>query len=132
VDKRAVHKLLRKANRLLNFIPERFVDSTSLTSPDSAMKNSLGWMTRIYDWRLCTRAHVKGDMPMTVKPHYQELKLHFRLRAPWYKYLNRIVYWKLRRWVLPEREKAYNMCGLQAGDRCRHNMPIPLWMYRAD
>lgn len=121
---------LKAALDLLDRIPARFQDSTVTYSPDSIMRNGLGWMCRIYDWRLCSRCHAQDAMPIDKKIHYVELKEHIGLKTPWYRYWSRLLYWKLRRVVKPKAEKAYDACGYSAGHLCRHNMPIPLWMER--
>lgn len=108
-------------------IPSTFVDDGCSNSPDAICGISIREACRIHDWRYCTRGHTHGTM---CKEHRRaadkELRANIAKALPWWNQWVRWIYWRaVRRFGSIH---AYDTCGVSAGDYCRHNMPMPVWM----
>ena len=116
------------ANEAISSVPERFIDDGCSMAPDSIMRTSIRWACRIHDWRYCTRSHPAGALTGKARKKADlELKVNMGLGLPWYtQWARRVYYLFVKRFG--GRYRAFDSCGPDAGDFCRHNMPIPLWM----
>ncbi|MCI0408176.1 MAG: phospholipase [Acidobacteria bacterium] len=112
---------------LLRDIPEEFVDDGCSAAPDGWLGFDFRYACRIHDWAYCTRAHPAGHMTQAHR-HWADHLLGVLIAAalpwPW-----RWVGWTYR--LMVHRHggtTAYDSCGPEAGERCRHNLPRPRWM----
>jgi hypothetical protein len=82
---------------------------------------------RVHDWHYCTRCHPAGSMTqaarrfadLALRQHARELLPWWLRVAPWVLYLG--VHWF-------GDEAAWDGCGPEQGDLCRHNIEQPVWM----
>lgn len=115
------------ARGLLAEIPEEFVDDGCSTAPDALFGFRLGWACRIHDWMYCTRAWPAGTMDQHHRKHADDLLGEMiRQALPWR--------WRFVGWIYRAAVRrhgghaAFDSCGGEAGERCRHNLPRPGWM----
>jgi len=108
-------------------IPETFVDDGCSNSPDGLCGTDFRWACRIHDWRYCTRCHPFGTMCWKHRLKTdRELRRNLAVALPWWNQWIRFAYWfAVRRFGSFH---AYDTCGPEAGERCRHNMEQPGWM----
>lgn len=113
---------------ILAGIPERFVDDGASHAPDSVGSTNLRPVFRIHDWMYCTRCHPPGTMTGEWRKKADaDMKLFMGLGLPWYsRWVRRVYYWAVKKFG--GRYEIFDSCGPEAGDFCRHNMPMPLWM----
>jgi hypothetical protein len=108
-------------------IPYRFTDDGCSLSPDSIGRTSLKLACRIHDWRYCTRAHAPGELTTSWRKKADlELRQMMGHGMPWYARWTRWMYW----WGVRKfgnRDTSFDSCGVDAGQFCRHNMPMPEW-----
>lgn len=116
-----------KAVALLGQIPREFADDGCSSSPDSWFGFNFRFACRIHDWRYCTRAHPAGSMGYGAKVAADyELEQHVRASLPW---RWRWVGWLYRGATLfAGGWGAFDSCGPEVGDRCRHGLAPPEWM----
>lgn len=85
------------------------------------------WACEIHDWRYCSRCHDAGIMSVNYKD-FADKELNWNLIAflPWLLrgagWIYRFMTWKYGGY------SAFDSCGPEAGQFCRHNMPMPRWM----
>lgn len=122
------NKVPGSARLLLTSIPTDFVDDGCSASPDSICGDSIRWACRIHDWRYCTRAHRPGRMTTEYRKNAdKELRTHMRLDLPWYSQWTRLIYHFFVR-KFGNGDNSFDSCGPEVGEKCRHNMPQPVWM----
>ena len=117
----------RAARILAEEIPEHFLDDGCSNSPDRIFGFDFRWSCKIHDWRYCGRCHPAGTM------HYQnkltadqELRENLKASLPWrWRWVSR-VYW--RGVQIGGGFDAWNSCGPENGDACRHGIARPTWM----
>lgn len=118
------------ASASLESIPNRFKDDGCSYSPDSIMRNDISWVCRIHDFRYCSRTNPANSMDKKRRKRAdKEMKQNMGLNLPWYVRWVRRIYYRAIRWF-GAGDHSYNSCGIEVGDLCRHNMPVPLWMER--
>jgi hypothetical protein len=115
------------ASHVLSKIPERFTDDGCSYSPDSLFHSEIGWACRIHDFRYCSRTlgprTFNADERMAAD---KELRANIALSFPkWLGWVRFLYYRAVRRFGSMI---AWNSCGYDAGERCKHNMNRPLWM----
>lgn len=116
-----------RALELLSQIPASFCDDGCSRSPDAWFGFDFRWACRIHDWRYCTRAHAAGAMHYGAKVAADyELEQHLRASLPWR--------WRWAGWIYKAATLfaggwgAFDSCGTEVGERCRHGLEIPAWM----
>jgi hypothetical protein len=133
LSKRARKKLLKerkvakKAHRALGNIPDRFIDDGCSYSPDSMFHNEIGWACRIHDFRYCSRTEAHKDTsPEARLKADKELRANIALSFPkWLGWIRWLYYKAVRRFGSMH---AWDSCGPEDGEYCKHNMQVPLWM----
>jgi hypothetical protein len=120
-----------EAQRLLDEIPDYFIDDGCSNSPDTIWGFDLRPFCKIHDWRYCGRSHPAGTM------HYanklvadDELAENIGSALPWRWRFVRILY--LRGVQIGGGFDAWNSCGPEDGELCRHNVELPAWMHSAN
>jgi hypothetical protein len=105
-----------------------FSDDGCTVSPDGLFGYDFSWACRIHDWRYCTRCHPPGSMSRLARRFAdEELRMHMRASLPWYtRGWVPLVYRLVVRFF--GRFGAWDSCGPEAGDLCRHQIPMPAWM----
>jgi hypothetical protein len=123
----ANREIALQASYTLAQIPRRFTDDGCSYSPDSLFHNEIGWACRIHDYRYCTRASGERDMSAEERLEAdKELRTNIALSFPKWLGWVRFVYYRLVRRF--GSMTAWNSCGFDAGERCKHNINRPLWM----
>lgn len=112
---------------LLAGIPVGFVDDGCSNAPDSLFGFDFKWACRIHDWDYCTRCHPPGSMTYQEKGRKDNrLKRFIQVSLPvrwrWIRYVYYTAVW----WV--GHFGAWDTCGPEAGELCRHNISKPEWM----
>jgi hypothetical protein len=108
-------------------IPEEFESDGCSNSPD----RWCGWDLRpyclVHDWEHCSRCHKPEEMN-----HAHRVESNERLRRgldnaiPWrWGFIKHIYYSMVN---LFGGVRSWDSCGPTVGERCRHNMPMPMWM----
>lgn len=117
------------ARGLLSEIHKDFQDDGCSGAPDDWFGFDLRYACRIHDWLYCTRAHPAGSMTQERRRYADDLLgALIRHALPW---RWRWVGWWYRLAVHRYGGiEAYDSCGPEAGDRCRHNLKQPPWMRR--
>ena len=112
---------------MLDDIPREFIDDGCSNSRDSLFGFNFRWACRIHDHSYCTRCWPAGAMTQAHRRWADETLRNFiRGSLPW---RWRWVGWWYRLGVhLGGGISAYDSCGITAGARCLHGMPIPDWM----
>ena len=129
-DGRSQRPLPQMALEILKKIPTEFHDDGCSNSPDEVFGFEFRWACRIHDWRYCTRCHLPGTMHYASKQRAdRELRQFIRASLPWrWRWVSRI-YW--RGVQAGGGFDAWNSCGPEDGQRCRHNVAMPSWMQPA-
>jgi hypothetical protein len=108
-------------------IPPDFVDSGCSNAPDSIFGRPIAWACRIHDWRYCTRAHPAGAMTQRWRQDAdRELGANVRGSLPFALRWVGWVYWRATHRF--GGDDAFDSCGPEVGERCRHNLARPAWM----
>lgn len=107
---------------MLTRVPAEFVDDGCSNSLDSVLGFSFRWACRLHDWYYCSRCWPEGAMTHGHKVTgdlYLERFIRASLPLPlkWVGLGYQLV-------VMVAAFRAYNSCGPEKGERCRHNMPI--------
>jgi len=123
VSSRAPNRIARS---ILQKIPRRFVTDGCSSAPDSILGRDLRWCCKIHDWRGCTRAHRPGSLTQgacnfAAKELGWNVRSALRLGTRW-------IGWLYYRVTYRFTEVYWDSCGPEAGERCRHNLPMPGWM----
>jgi hypothetical protein len=85
---------------------------------------------RVHDWHYCTRCHRAGSMTWRAKGFADRaLRKHARELLPWYLQIAPIV---LHLGVRLGGNSSWDSCGPDVGERCRHNIKMPVWMVRPE
>jgi hypothetical protein len=103
-------------------------DGLSGGFPDWAYRRWHLWKSgRVHDWHYCTRCHKAGSMTDPAKKFCDlALRVHARKLLPWY---IRLAPWVLYIGVsVGGGFGSWDSCGVEEGDRCRHNIKQPDWM----
>jgi hypothetical protein len=116
-----------RATEVLRIIPQDFRDDGLSTCPDSLWGFNLKWAGRIHDWRYCTRGHAPGRMTQAWRRAADyEIKDNIQSALPWrwrwVGWVVRFLVWKYGGIA------AFDSCGYDVGEKCRHNMGRPTWM----
>lgn len=109
-------------------IPAGFVDDGCSNSPDAWFRFDFRWACRIHDWRYCSRCHPAREMTQAGRTRAdQELGMNIRAALPWrWRWVASIYQFEVWRWG---GMAAWDSCGPEAGNRCRHGMPErPEWL----
>lgn len=116
-----------KAAKLLEQIPQLFHDDGCSNSPDGLFGFNFRWACRIHDWMYCTRCHKPGLMNYHRKLVADRvLKINIAAALPFrWRWVKHVYYAAV---YVAGGLGSFNSCGRSAGERCRHNMPIPDWM----
>jgi hypothetical protein len=124
---RAQYPIPSTGESALREIPKNFVDDGCSNSPDGWFGFEFQWACRIHDYRYCTRCHDPGTMTYGMKLFADnELKRNIRYSLPWR--------WRWVRYVYHAgvwfggNFSAWDSCGPDAGEVCRHGMSQPDWM----
>lgn len=126
---RAQRPVPEKAKGVLNQIPKTFKDDGCSNSPDDLWGFDFGWACRIHDWRYCTRCHPAGSRDYEHRQRAdRELRENLRTSLPWRWRWVSWIYW--RGVQAGGGFDAWNSCGPEDGDRCRHNRKMPRWMVK--
>ena len=127
LDGRLQRPIPKEAKRTLAEIPEHFRDDGCSSSPDDLFGFDFRWACRIHDWRYCTRCHPAGSMTWQRKNDADgELKENIRTSLPWRWRWVRFLYH--RAVFIGGNFGAYDTCGPEAAECCRHGMAMPGWM----
>lgn len=126
--RRAQRPIPKEASALLRgSVPASFKDDGCTNSPDSIFGFDFKWACRIHDWRYCTRCHDPGSMTYETKLRADmELKRHFKSSLP--------LRWRWIRYVYYAGVlagggfNAFDSCGPEEGETCRHDVTSPQWM----
>jgi hypothetical protein len=120
-------RIAQIASYTLTSIPERFTDDGCSYSPDSLFHSEIGWACRIHDFRYCSRSEGPTEMlPEQRMAADKELRDNLALSFPrWLGWVRFLYYRAVRRFGSMH---AWDSCGYDAGERCKHNMNRPLWM----
>jgi hypothetical protein len=116
--------------KLLEAIPDEFLDDGCSNAPDDFLGFHFGPYCRIHDWRYCTRCHRAGTMTAGAR-RWADMELGLNLRAVlpwrwrWVGWLYRVAVWRYGG------ISAFDSCGLDVGPLCRHGMTPPAWMTSA-
>jgi hypothetical protein len=88
---------------------------------------SLREACRVHDFMYCTRAWPPGRLDQAHRREADRmLGRMVRAALPFgVKWLGWLYYWAVERWG---GRKAYDSCGREAGEVCRHNLSMPPWM----
>lgn len=128
---RAQRPLPAMARYYLRLIPSRFKDDGCSNSLDSWFGFDFRWACRIHDWFYCTRCHLVGTMTSRKRQRADLLLRRFlRASVPWRWGWLKWIYWLGVHYG--GGIKAFDSCGPEAGELCRHNMPMPAWMMRQE
>ena len=127
-DGRAQRPIPTEAAKWLREIPSEFSDDGCTNSPDSVFGFKFRWACRIHNWRYCSRCHPPGTM------HYEsklkadaELARYIGSSLPFrWRWVRRIY---LRGVHVGGGFDAWNSCGPEDGDTCRHGIAMPDWMH---
>lgn len=108
-------------------IPDGFKDDGCTKWFDKLFGYDLSDLCRAHDYAYCTRCHPPGCMTYGAKIRADlELSKGMKARLPWWlDWTSGAVY---RSVYLFGPFNAFDSCGPEAGERCRHNMPRPDWM----
>ncbi len=131
LDGRAQRPMPNLAARLLQDIPDVFTDDGCSNAPDAIFGFRFDWACRIHDWRYCSRCHPAGTMHYANKQTADhELSNHMGATLPWrWRWVRRIY---LRGVQAGGGFDAWNSCGPEDGEFCRHNIELPPWMASAN
>ena len=126
---RAQKTMPKLAREMLLLVPPRFKDDGCSNSLDSMWGFDFRFACRIHDYAYCTRCHPAGSMTQGHRRVADEnLAMMIRAVLPW---RWRWVGWFYRFGVhWGGGVTAFDSCGSQAGELCRHNMPAPDWLAR--
>jgi hypothetical protein len=108
-------------------IPDEFRDDGCTGWFDSLFGYDFKDVCRVHDWAFCTRCHPPGSMTFAnMVAVNRVLSEELAYRLPWWlDWTAGAVY---RATYLFGPFNAYDSCGPEAGERCRHNMAPPSWM----
>ena len=130
-DDRAQRPRPTRAVELLADISVDFVDDGCSNSPDTIWGFKFRWACRIHDWRYCSRSHLAGTMHYANKQVAdRELRDFVGESLPWR--WRWVRYFYLRGVQVGGGFDAWNSCGPEDGEFCRHNIALPLWMNSAN
>jgi hypothetical protein len=107
--------------------PEDFVADGCSCAPDKIFGYDISECCVGHDFDYCSRCHPEGHMTKKWRKAADK-KLRKRIAAV----LPRVLDWI--RWIYYRFVRrfgslsAFDSCGPEAGERCRHNMPMPEWM----
>ena len=124
---RAQRPIPAEAQAILDTIPAEFVDDGCSNSPDGWFGFDLRFACRIHDWRYCGRCH-RAEFMDQARRHRADAELERNIQSvlPW---RWRWVGWFYLRAVhVAGGIEAWDSCGLEEGELCRHRMPLPPWM----
>ena len=126
-DGRAQRPISPGVQALLDEIPDEFIDDGCSNSPDEIWGFSLRHACRRHDWRYCSRCHDAGSMHFSDKMESdREISMIIGDALPWrWRWIRRLY---LRAVQVAGGFDAYNSCGPEDGETCRHGMPLPSWM----
>lgn len=114
--------------RIAQLTPDFVDDGLSGGFPDWMYERwNLHLAGRVHDWHYCTRCHRAGTMDQTHRKYADLcLRVHSQQLLPWWMNVAPWVLYFGVRWFGDER--AFDSCGADVGERCRHNMLQPTWM----
>jgi hypothetical protein len=120
----AQKRVPKEAVEILRNIPSEFVDDGCSASPDSLFGFDFRWACRVHDWRYCSRCHPPQVMTQHGRTKAdEELRRFISVSLP--------KRWRWVKWVYYSAVvafggvKAWDCCGPEVGERCKHNMPLP-------
>lgn len=115
------------AQAILHTIPKEFQDDGCTNAPDAWFGFELRWACRIHDWRYCSRCHRAEFMGQSNRHRADaELARNVQSALPWR--------WRWVGWIYLRTVDqfggvdAWDSCGFEALDRCRHGMALPPWL----
>lgn len=116
--------------RMLELVPDAFVDDGCSAAPDRLFRVNLRPACRVHDWLYCTRAHPAGHLDQAHRTRADQwlgrwVRALLPLGLGWVGWL----YWRATHRF--GGTAAYDSCGLEAGDRCRHGLEAPAWLHEA-
>ena len=107
----------------VDLVPLEFIDDGCSAAPDKIFWIwDLKWACRIHDWRYCTRAHKPSEMTQYFR-HIADLELRNNVRSvlPFgLGWLTALLFWRVVH--LKGGDEAWNSCGPEVGERCRHGL----------
>lgn len=126
-DGRAQRPISPEVQALLDAIPAEFIDDGCSNSPDDIWGFELNYACRRHDWRYCSRAHDAGELHFDDKMDAdRELGRLIGEALPWrWRWIRRVY---LRAVQIGGGFDAYNSCGPEDGEACRHGLALPAWM----
>ena len=85
---------------------------------------------RVHDWLFCTRCHRPGSMTRGAEKHANRVlrKLARDLLPWWIRATPFILYYGVKFGA----HSAWDSCGPDVGERCRHDIARPVWMVRTE
>lgn len=108
-------------------IPREFLDDGCSRSPDMILGYDLRHACRLHDFAGCTRCHAPGSLTLeAMRIANRELEDVIDSALPDASWLTQRIYGLFVRRF--NGDVAWDSCGTEAGDLCRHNMPRPEWM----
>jgi hypothetical protein len=85
---------------------------------------------RVHDWAYCSRCHAKDSMTLENRLRADRgLRQHARELLHWH---FRITPWILYRGVRWFGGRSWDSCGPGEGEKCRHSVLRPVWMFNLD
>ena len=120
-------KIPREAQAILDIIPKNFVSDKCTKSLDSVFGYDFSFACVIHNFRYCGRCHDPVFMTyMNKLKADNELRQNISRSLPhWYlksiSWLYYAIVWKYGVYG------SWNSCGLEVGNKCRHEMSIPKW-----
>jgi len=111
----------------LDQIPGEFRDDGCSNSLDGWFGFNFRPACRSHDCDYCTRCWPAGAMTQGKRRVADyDLKMFIRAMLPWrWRWLGSVYRFGVH---LAGGISAFDSCGPGAGERCRHNMPMPEWM----
>ncbi len=84
---------------------------------------------RVHDWHYCSRCHPMDSMDKRARRFADRaLRQHARELLPWWLNLAPLILYRGVRFG-GALFHAWNSCGYDVGERCRHNIKRPVWQY---
>ncbi len=126
-DGRAQRPHTEATDALLAEISAEFIDDGCSNAPDELWGFRFRFACRRHDWRYCSRSHPPGAMHYADKVDADaELARLLREALPWrWRWIARLYERAVR---IGGGFDAYNSCGPEDGETCRHGVALPRWM----